>query len=181
MRRKMPFISFVPILALLSLLVLAACELPSNDEGAKNTEAIRITGIPVNGDSTYKIFVQLSEGQDASAGYIAKGDALINGKTSVLIPLFDKNGDPWSGTGWQNMAMVISPRVVTRWQDIDAYGYQKNFSSQIQTFEWAKEFLHLNTDMPNQVQEIFSGGSGKPGIICVKESGIDYSATGITQ
>jgi hypothetical protein len=171
-------------LALAGMLVFAACEQPDGAE-EKLAGQIRITGIPatVKGKTSYKVFVQLSTGMTISSGYVAKGDALINGKDSVSVVLKDNSGKPWLGSGKINMAMVISPAKVDTWKDIDVYAGPTSFSSENQSFAWAaKGSLHLGAElspgkffMEAQVKQLFDGGSpGKSGIICVPDSGIEY-------
>jgi hypothetical protein len=166
------------------LAVFTACKLPSDSSGDPAGQ-ISITGIPatVKGKTPYKVFVQLSKGISATSGYVAKGDALINGKNSVAVVLRDGEGKPWIGSGNINMAIVLSPAKVETWKDIDVYAGQTTFSSEVQGFAWAaKGMLHLGVEsspgkffMEAQVKQIFNGGnSGKPGIICVPESGIEY-------
>jgi hypothetical protein len=64
---------------------------------------------------------------------------------------------------------------VDTWRDIDVYAGPRTFSSENQSFEAVKGWHLGNGFMDAQVQQIYDGGnSGKPGIICVPESGIDY-------
>jgi hypothetical protein len=161
------------------LAVFASCEQPAGKTGG-NTECIRITGIPdevgERGRKTYKIFALLSEGMDASAGYVAKGETLYNGRNSALIDLFDPDGQPWTGKGSFNLAIVLSPASVESTKDIDVYANRKGFSSQVQSFMLGTgSFMDLNTFMPTRVQQIYDGAdSGSPGVICDPGSGIDY-------
>jgi hypothetical protein len=165
-------------LVLSGLLAFTTCE-HYGDSASNPAGQVVISGITKTkkGKDPYKIFVQFSEGISAESGYVAKGDALINGKASVTIELKDPSGRPWIGAGTYNIAIVLSPRAVTVWEDIDVYGgMDKTFSSSNRSFVWAgKGFLYLNGLMSSRVKEIFDGGdTGKPGIICVPESGIDY-------
>jgi hypothetical protein len=184
MYRKIWHSGFGAAFVLVGLMVFTACKLPSNSPGDP-TGQIRITGIPATakGKASYKVFVQLSTGVSATFGYVAKGDALINEKDSVVMALYDGDGKPWSGSGIINMAIVLSPAKVDTWKDIDVYAGQTTFSSEVQSFAWAaKDMLHLGVElspgkflMEEQVKQIFDGGdSDKPGIICVPESGIEY-------
>jgi hypothetical protein len=166
-------------MVLLSLAVLGGCSQP--DDGTKeNTEQIQVTNIPpkVGNKDSYKVFVQVSAGATAEAGWVAKGDAVINGKNAVTMDLKDAKGKPWAEQGSFNIAVVISPKAVTTWEDIDVYGGSNlNFSSKIYTFTWGSGF-HLNDIMPTQVEQLFNGkgltAPDQKGIICVPESGIDY-------
>jgi hypothetical protein len=161
-------------LVLAGLLVFAACEQPESDP----TGQIEITGIPSivdNGKGSYKVFVQLSKGTNAEDGYVAKGDALIDGQNSVIMALKDDKNKPWSGAGTFYIAVVLSPEAVDTWEDIDVYANQIVFSSTNQSFVWKKNLMYLNTYSPDRVKQIYDGGdSGKPGIICAPESGINY-------
>jgi hypothetical protein len=180
------------MLFMVSLVVLAACEMPGGKiEGSGGkTEAIRITGIPAsfttnNNNSTdppsysssgphvsYKIFVQISTGTTAAGGNVAEGAGLISGQDSVIMDLYYPEGNPlagqpWAGTGNYNMAVIISPAAVTGWQDIAVHAYIKKFSSQIQALDWGTSFIDLNTYLPIQVKEIYDGngavdGDGNP-------------------
>jgi hypothetical protein len=184
MDRKIVRSVFGAALVLAALWAFAACKQP--DSAEENLAGqIRITGIPatVKGKASYKVFVQLSKGISISAGYVAKGDALINGKDSVAMVLYDSKGAPWLGSGRINMAIVISPAKVDTWKDIDVYGGPTTFASENQSFAWgAKGLLHLGVEsspgkffMEAQVKQLFDGGSSSaPGIICVSDSGIEY-------
>jgi hypothetical protein len=163
-----------------SLLVFTSCEHPGGSAGLPASE-FEITGIPqktARGKDSYKIFVQFSKGTSADAGYVAKGEALIEGKDSVVMELKDPEGKTWSGDGTFNIAIVLSPNTVATWEDIDVYGHMDvAFSSENRSLAWTEGLIYLN-NIPftsRLVKEIFDGGdSGKPGIICVPESGIDY-------
>jgi hypothetical protein len=164
------------VLVLAGLLIFAACKQPGDDTRSP-TGQIEITGIDlkVKGKDSYKIFVQFSEGTNANAGYVAKGDAEINGKTSVTIDLYGSDDKPWNGTGTFSMAMTLSPATVTSENDIDVWGNMDvPLSAENKSFKWAKGF-HVNDWDISRVKQIYDGGdSGKPGIICVEKSGIIY-------
>jgi hypothetical protein len=165
-------------IALLSLAVLGGC--PQTGDGTKeNTEQFQVTNIPatVGGKDAYKIFVRVSTGTTGDAGWVAKGEQVIGGKDSVTMDLKGKDGNAWTDQGRFGIAVVISPSAVTKWEDIDVYGNNVNFSSKVHTFKWGSG-VHLNESMKTQVQQLFDGRglSGEPGIICNPESGIDYSA-----
>jgi hypothetical protein len=126
------------ILWIALVLALGACS--PDTEPPKDTEAIRIINIPltVNGKPVYKVYVQLSSGMTASAGYAAKGEAkLTAGQTEVTITdLKDPDGKPWKGTNWANECVVISPETVDSIGDIDAHAGRIGPSSPTVVFDW---------------------------------------------
>ena len=69
----------------------------------------------------YKIFVQLSAGMTASAGYAAKGDAEITpGASTVTITnLKGPDGLPFKSANWAFESLTISPRDVDSIFDIE--------------------------------------------------------------
>ncbi|GHT77138.1 hypothetical protein FACS1894130_00520 [Spirochaetia bacterium] len=126
----------------------------------ENTVQAQITNIPgevKNGGQTYKIFIMLSTGTSAKAGYVAKGEALINGENSVIVDLTKPDGQSWSGTGRFNIAIVISPKEVSTSKDIDVHGGEKHFSSKIQHIAWTPGLVNLHDIVPAQVEELFDG------------------------
>jgi hypothetical protein len=126
----------------------------------ENTEQVQISNIPAefkNGVPAYKIFIQLSTGVTAKAGYVAKGEALLNGETSVIIDLKKPDGRPWSETGNFNFAIVISPREVRTSKDILVHGGEKRFSAKTPHIAWAPGLINLHDIVPAQVEEIFDG------------------------
>ncbi|GHV54556.1 hypothetical protein AGMMS49579_15370 [Spirochaetia bacterium] len=126
----------------------------------EDAEQVQITNIPrevKSGAQAYKIFIMLSTGASAKAGYVAKGEALINGATSAVINLKKPDGRPWIGTGLFNIAIVISPKEVSTSKDIDVHGGEKIFSSKIQHIAWAPGLINLHDIAPAQVGEIFDG------------------------
>ncbi|GHV90026.1 hypothetical protein AGMMS50268_05290 [Spirochaetia bacterium] len=172
MNKRMSLIGLGVVMAFLSLAVFTACK--EDDSITIPTSQIQITGIPatVLSRPSYKIYVQLSAGMDASAGYVAKGEARINGATSVTMDLKNSAGQLCSVTGPINMAVVISPETVHAWNSsspqIEVYANQKILSANPQSFVWgsAGGFVHLNEIMLEQVHQIFDGAtSGKPGIV----------------
>ncbi|WP_010260403.1 hypothetical protein [Treponema primitia] len=196
MQRKMILPGLGVAITLLSLLFFTACSTDGGDcdcdyNGDYNGDdtdddtsftvtigQVEITNIPqtVGDNDSFKVFIQLSTGTTAAAGYVAKGAIEIGDETPSGF--FDPNDQPWSGTGKYNVAIVISPRAVTKWQDIAVYGAQnKTFSSGKMSFNLSS-LIKLNVLMPSQVKQLFNGeGVTDPtqkGIICVPESGIDY-------
>ena len=118
----------VPLGLVILGIVFALSTCSPNAESAVPTKYIQIINIPpeiVNtkaGVNTSKGFntayVQLSKGYTASAGAVAEGEATIdpettltNGFYTVTIPLTLPNSpsDPYSGTNWNNLAVIISP------------------------------------------------------------------------
>ncbi|GHT71669.1 hypothetical protein FACS1894110_25100 [Spirochaetia bacterium] len=127
---------------------------------ADDAGQVQITNIPrevKNGAQAYKIFIMLSTGTSAKAGYVAKGDALVNGEPLVTVDLKKPDGKPWVGTGMFNIAIVISPKEVSTSDDIEVHGGEKIFSSKIQHIAWAPGLINLHDLVPAQVGEIFDG------------------------
>jgi hypothetical protein len=130
-----------------------------NGSGEK-IEQVQINNIPgevKTGIPAYKIYIQLSTGMTAKAGYVAKGEARINGKTSVIIDLKKPDGQPWSDTGNFNFAITISPKEVGTAKDILVHGGEKHFSSKTLQIAWAPGLINLHEIVPAQVEEIFEG------------------------
>jgi hypothetical protein len=171
-RKKMRSkIVFMGLGAALVLVVFAACEGPGDNtkkNAGEDTEQIQITGIPqtVGNNASYKIFVTLAKSQNAEDGYLAKGVALIEGKTSVAVDLEDPDGMPWSGTGSKYLAVVISPKTVATWEDIDMWGGTIVLSSKIQSLpkdKWGFQLSGSTYDfMQTRVKQIFNGEGTDP-------------------
>jgi hypothetical protein len=163
MRRKMFLAGLGVAMAFLTLAVFAAFGEPGDGaNGSVETaeQAVLITNIPANarnGAPAYKIYIQLSTGASAKAGYVAKGEALIHGETSVTIDLKNPDGQPWIDTGRFNFAIVISPREVRSSQDVDVHGGKERFSPTIKHIAWAPGLINLHNIVPAQVEEIFEG------------------------
>jgi hypothetical protein len=146
--------SLVPVISLLCLFILAACP-PDAGNGTESsgeeTEQVTITNIPatvgVGGKSTYKVYIQLSEGMTAKAGYVAKGEILISAgesssgeKYEVTIPdLKDPSGNDWAGSDFSSVCVLIVPKAVNNINDTDAKaGLVK--SSKTLVLDWDKLF-----------------------------------------
>jgi hypothetical protein len=162
MRKKTALTGFGATIVLLTLVVFAAFGEPNDGTAGAvtNTEQIQITHIPDEvkpGVPAYKIYIQLSTGVNAKAGYVAKGEALINGETSVIIDLHKPDGEPWSDTGNFNFAIVISPKAVGTSKDILVHGGEKKFELKTQHIAWAPGLINLHDIVPAQVEEIFDG------------------------
>jgi hypothetical protein len=182
MGRKVSGMGLGAALVLLSVVVFGGC--PQSGDGGGDTGIevtignVTVTNIPemVGTSASYKVFIQISTGSDASAGYVAKGGVTIDAKTSGGF--FKPDGTAWTAdTTAYNVAVVISPLVVTTWEDIVMYGAQNKPFSSAQTFNLNSGFILLNTMAPNSVKAVFDGegtNPKQPGIICVPESGIDY-------
>ncbi|GHT57182.1 hypothetical protein FACS1894109_08520 [Spirochaetia bacterium] len=161
MRRKLLLVSLGAVLVFLNLAVFTVFGEPIdgiNDSEGKN-EQVQINNIPGDiktGVPAYKIYIQLSTGMTAKAGYAAKGEALINGKTSVIIDLKKPDGQPWSDMGNFNFAITISPKEVSTAKDILVHGGEKHFSSQNPQIAWTG-LINLHEIVPAQVEEIFEG------------------------
>jgi hypothetical protein len=166
------FIPGVGILIILtSFLVFTACDQP---ESGEPTETIEVTGIPptiTNSQASFKIFTQISKGMDTSEGYVAKGEKLINGATTVRMDLYDPDGQPWKGEGPFNVAVVISPAVVTNADDVIVHVAQPSFSSQVHSLSWNGMMelknnpiiARVSGDPDQQIQDVFEG------IVCASE------------
>jgi hypothetical protein len=162
MRGKMFLAGLGAAMIFLNLVVFVPFGEP--DDGAhgsmENAEQVRISNIPgevKNGVPAYKIYLQLSTGVTAKAGYAAKGEALINGETSVTIDLKKPDGQPWIDTGIFNFAIVISPKEVRTSKDISVHGGERIFSSKTHGIAWAPGLINLYDIVPVQVEEIFEG------------------------
>jgi hypothetical protein len=98
---------------------------------------------------------------------------------TTLSDLQNTSGNRWTAdTKGYNVAIVISPREVTKWQDIAMYGGQgKNFSSESLSFNLGSGFANLSSN-ETLVKAIFNGSGvddpNEKGIICVSDSGITY-------
>ncbi|MDR1587211.1 MAG: hypothetical protein LBS57_07140 [Treponema sp.] len=153
---------------LTSLLVFAACEQPI-PEVEEVTRQIQVSGIPekVNANTgtaaPFKIFTQISEGTGIEAGYVAKGEVLIDGRKTVVMDLFDPWGQSWAEEGSYNIAVVISPAVVTSAADIAVHAAMPKLSSRVEGFVWG-DMLDLRVlSMTRQIQDVYEG------IVCALE------------
>ena len=123
------------LIIICAVLVLGACS-PEPDKTVP-TEVMVITNIPANvlrteknsndtvGRPTFKVYVQLSAGMTASAGYAAMGDVIVSPAegstvTATITNFIGPDGNPWKGVNWANQCVVISPQTVDDIFDIDA-------------------------------------------------------------
>jgi hypothetical protein len=122
--RKTVIKALAPAFALLCLLALSAC--PPDATPAEATEQVVVTNIPlmVNSKTTYKVYVLLSEGSNATAGHVAMGAKLTNGQATVTMPLTDPadltGNTPWTGSNFNNVCVLISAQTVSGEVDTDA-------------------------------------------------------------
>jgi len=154
----------VSLIIISCALILGACspdpdpKIPTNTIVITNIPA-RIINSKVDDDGEkplWKVYVQLSVGMTATAGAVAEGrhtlvssDFSTDGKTAtVTIPLHEAavppdapySGELFSGTGWANIALVISPENVTNIFDVDARVSRSgpSSSSETVTFDWKR-------------------------------------------
>jgi hypothetical protein len=136
--------------SLLCLFILVACPPEADTSPPEDTETVVVKNIPstVNGKPTYKVYVQLSTGMSAAAGYVAKGEALIKGTptenntyTVTITELKDPDGNPWKGSNNKSANVVIRPQEVSGIVDMEARGNLAS-SSKILTLDYEKG-LHL--------------------------------------
>jgi hypothetical protein len=157
----------VSAVSLLCLFILGAC--PPEADSPENTEAVVVKNIPsmVNGKPTYKVYVQLSTGMSAAAGYVAKGEALIEGAptenntyTVTITELKDPDGNLWKGSNNKSANVVIRPQEVSGIADMEARGNLVS-SSKILTLDCEKGLYLLKgegglTDIsPEDYQKLY--------------------------
>jgi hypothetical protein len=147
--------------SLLCLFILGACPPDAGSGGddtnsSENTEAVVVKNIPpkVNGKDTYKVYVQLSTGMSAAAGYVAKGEALIsntqatqesgNTYTVTITELKDPDGNPWKGSNNKSVNVVIRPQMVAGIDDMDAKGNMKS-SSKTLVLDWKNNLISVKS------------------------------------
>ncbi|MDR2133900.1 MAG: hypothetical protein LBP27_02240 [Treponema sp.] len=172
MKKKFSVTCFGSLILVPALLVLA-CEQPIPEvEGL--TEQIEVRDIPekIDGRTPYKIFVQISKGTDIEAGYVAKGEVLIDGRDRVVMDVFDPYGQSWAGEGPYNIAVVISPQTVAARADIAVHAAMPKLSSRIQSLTWTRGMMDLGElGMKKQLQDLFEG------IVCaLKERDVTHPA-----
>jgi hypothetical protein len=144
---------------LLFSLIFTGCVQPT-DPVSENVEEFTVTNLPstVGSEPAFKIFAQLSTGTGKDAGYVAKGGVLLQGQTSVTIPLSDPDGNSWSGKGKFNVAIAISPQNAPTAAAILVHAAQPGSSTKVLSFNW-ENMIDLAT-MPGyeqQIQDIFEG------------------------
>ncbi len=146
MRRKMLFAG-LGVLALTLILVSCPGEPPPGE--SSKTKSVQITNIPQLAKDgvavSYKLYVQISQGMDASAGHVAEGEGLINGQSSLTLDLFepkdpespDADRVPWSGTGsGYNIAVTVSPENVENYNAILVHASMNPLSNEVQSYNW---------------------------------------------
>ncbi|MDR2053742.1 MAG: hypothetical protein LBP80_10035 [Treponema sp.] len=153
----------VPAVSLLCLLALNAC--PPEATPPEDTEAVRITNIPrevgANKKAPFKVYVQLSAGMDASAGYVAKGEAKLPSPetTEITIKLKDQKDDDWTGSGFTNVCVLVSPETVNNIDDIDAKPQASATSSKTLVLDWNNlmEERFINTLDKYSLAKLYNG------------------------
>lgn len=126
-----------------------------------NTSKIEISNIPptIGDKASYKIYVQLSSGMTASAGYIAKGEAKIEGRLSLVIEtLYDPEGNVWSGKGSNNIAITICPQNVSSYNDIQVHATMPTLAKETEGFDWEKMIdLWKMPGMSSNIEALYEG------------------------
>jgi hypothetical protein len=163
--------------SLLCLLALAAC--PPDASPTGDTGTVEITNIPLKvrpgEEDSYKIFIQLSEGNDSDVDPIALGSAKIDGKDNVTLTLhlYDsvtkkESNTPWNDSGTYNVAVTISPQSAPSWEQIVVNAGQGLFSGKT-VLQWDKllfidmgkkgifSFWGVTIDGPDRVSKIYDG------------------------
>ncbi|MDR0567697.1 MAG: hypothetical protein LBG87_00625 [Spirochaetaceae bacterium] len=151
--------------ALLLLCLLAGCNHPDAPDG--KTSGITVTNVPAvigrgsdKDAASYKIYVQISSGTDQSAGYAAKGEAAINGKSAVTITeLKAQNGNLWSGSGSYNLAITVSPQSVSAKEDIlvKAVSSAKLGADAVVSFDWNSALDLWGLGMTENINALYEG------------------------
>jgi hypothetical protein len=170
MYRKITITKLGTIMTFIGILILAACD-SSDPPPPVVVKTITITDIPttVTGSGgtapTYKIYVQLSAGQTAAAGYIAKGAATTTGGNAT-ITLEYPNG-PKEASGSVPTAMTICPKTAADYTAIEVHAGMKNFNSEDTQFSW-NSLKDIGTMLPGvagetRKKEIFDGNDGHDG------------------
>ncbi|MDR2501236.1 MAG: hypothetical protein LBD37_09210 [Treponema sp.] len=126
---------------------------------------ITITNIPATtartgktGAASFKIYVQLSSGADQSAGFVAQGQAKIDGKTSVSMDLKDTTGTSWAKQGAFNMAVTISPATTSSYEDILVKASQSTaFNTKKPSFAWDSLLDLWAMNRTDDIQGIYNG------------------------
>jgi hypothetical protein len=159
--------SLVPVIPLLCLFILAACPPDAgSDTESSNTETVTITNIPdkvgENNKKPFKVYIQFSTGMDASAGYIAKGEAKLSseGATEVTITnLKDASGNTWTDSGKFNVCVLIVPEYVDTIDDIDAKPQRSIQSSQNLALNWDNLLSEsmINFSDPYSLAKLYNG------------------------
>jgi hypothetical protein len=121
MHQKSFYIGLMVFLALIP--GFAGCSgMPESRAGEDySTDSIVIHNIPlsVHGQPAYKVYVYVTNSMSQHDRHKAQGTALLDGATSITIPLYeplddyrgkdpDDYGKPWSGTG-SYFSVIISP------------------------------------------------------------------------
>jgi hypothetical protein len=150
--------------SLLCLLVLGAC--PPEATPAELAKEVKVINIPPtvgkNNKQSFKVYVQLSAGMDASAGYVAKGEAKLSSPgttTEVTIKLKDPDGNAWTGSDFSNVCVLISPETVDNIDDIDAKPKASVTSSKTLILDWDDlwEEDTINTLDPYSLAKLYNG------------------------
>jgi hypothetical protein len=138
-------------ISLLCLLALGACAPDAGpDESDEVIDQVIITNIPdkVNGQDSFKIYVQLSASMNENDPHAAVGSGKIadykNPDGSVTLKLYKddeygkKADNEWSGSGKFYVAVTISPQNAPTKEAIDARvrGLSKISTSKIKTIDW---------------------------------------------
>jgi hypothetical protein len=143
--------SLVLAVSILCLLVLGACPPDAGggtESSGEETKQVTITNIPAtvgNGNKKpFKVYIQFSTGMDASAGYVAKGEAKLSSEeaTEVTITnLKNASGNTWADSGKFNVCVLIAPESVDSIDDIDAKPKLSVQFSQNLALNWKNDLL----------------------------------------
>jgi hypothetical protein len=158
------------VISFLCLLALSAC--PPDTSPSEDTEEVLVTNLPStvgnNNKTPFKVYVQLSKGMNASAGYVAKGEAkLPSGQTEVRIKLKAKGGADWTGSDFSNACVLISPEIVDTIDDIDAKPKAGATASKTLVLDWDSllDETYINTLDKYSLAKLYNGiivGTAEP-------------------
>ena len=172
------------LVILCAVLVLGACA-PEPDSTAP-TMSIIILNVPANVIRTggtpgsaplYKVYVQLSAGMTASAGYAALGDAkdgnlTLQSNGTYMATINNLKGPGWLGTNWANQCVIICPDTVDDIYDIDAkVGMTGPTTSSIVVFDWkalmSKQKMDMSPDKKGveNYKQLYGKAGMKDGVV----------------
>jgi len=147
------------IIALLVLFVFTACMEEPETVNPTLTRRIEITNIPLvnnRGAPLFKIYLQISEGMDATAGHIAEAEVLLGGNTSIILYLLSPEGEQWAGQGMRNVGITVTPQTVSNSGDIIARGTPLNLNAETRTVNWGATIDLASSGFSAQVESLFT-------------------------
>jgi hypothetical protein len=133
------------IAVIFAVFIFSSCDQPDANVDTEQVKVIIPAGTKVKetGRPPFKVYVQFSDGQKATDGYVAEGAALMsdgelaaNGSTALTIALYHPGtSNVWKGQA-NNAAITLSPEWVAGFEDIEIKGNVVSHKEAVVTYNW---------------------------------------------